>query len=96
MRSWIVLAALGLAACASDSGVRPLSDDVFYVSRQGASSFSSQDDVRGATMNEAREFCSARHQAFHLAELIEAHPPFILGNFPKAEVRFRCAGAEGS
>jgi hypothetical protein len=92
MKGWILLAAMGLAACASDTGVRTLSDDVFYVTRQGASSFSSQDDVRGAAMNEAREFCDSRHQAFHLAELIEAHPPFILGNFPKAEVRFRCGG----
>ena len=94
MRVYSAIAALMLlSGCAINSGVQPFANDVFYVSRQGATGASSQSDLRGAAMNEARAFCEQREQPFQLVELIEAHPPFILGNFPKAEVRFRCAPA---
>lgn len=91
MRAFVFcLAAVWLGGCAVNTGVQPFTDDIFYVSRQGATGASSQDDLRGAAMNEARAFCEAKKQAFKLTELIEAKPPYILGNFPKAEVRFRC------
>lgn len=85
-----VTALLGLAACATQTPVQTFSGDVFTVTRQGATGFSGQSDVRGATMNDARAFCEARRERFELVELVENHPPFILGNFPRAEVRFRC------
>ncbi len=85
-----IVLALTLGACAVNTGVQPFAGDVFYVSRQGATGASSQSDLRGAAMNEARTFCEFRNQPFQLVELIEARPPYILGNFPKAEVRFRC------
>jgi hypothetical protein len=86
----IMLLSLALAGCAANTGVQPFAGDVFYVSRQGATGASSQSDLRGAAMNEARAFCEQRQESFDLVELIEARPPYILGNFPKAEVRFRC------
>lgn len=81
---------LAVAACATASGVQPFSGDVLTVSRQGATGASDPALIRGATMNDARAYCESKGQTFELVELVEAKPPFILGNFPKAEVRFRC------
>lgn len=90
MRHLVLGAVLALAACASQSPVTTLAGDVFTVSRQGATGAASQSDIRGATMNDARAYCEARNQRFEMVELVEARPPYILGNFPRAEVRFRC------
>ena len=94
MRALIAVAALSLLiGCATQTPVQTLAGDVLTVSRQGATGAASQSDLRGATMNDARAYCEGRNQRFELVELIEARPPYILGNFPKAEVRFRCNDA---
>ena len=94
MKSTALALALFMASgCAVNSGVQAFTDDVLMVSRQGATGASSQSDLRGAAMNEARAYCEQRQQRFTLVELIEARPPYILGNFPKAEVRFQCREA---
>jgi len=79
-----------LAACASNSGVQPYSGDVLHVTRQGATGATSPSLLRGAAENDARTYCEGRGQRFALVEAIEAEPPFILGRFPRAEIRFRC------
>jgi hypothetical protein len=82
--------ALSCAGCASNSGVQPYSGDVLFVARQGATAASSPSDLRGAAMNQAREYCEGQDAAFRLVEVIEVDPPYIFGRFPRAEVRFRC------
>ncbi len=88
--------ALFATGCATASGVQPFAGDVLYVSRQGATGADSPSAIRGAAMNDARTHCESLGQRFDLVELIEARPPFILGNFPKAEVRFRCLASNNS
>jgi uncharacterized lipoprotein YmbA len=88
----LATALLGLAACATQTPVQQLSGDVLTVSRQAATGFglSGQAETRLAAMDDARTYCATRSETFELVELVENQPPFILGNFPRAEVRFRC------
>ena len=81
---------VAISGCASNSGVVPLYGDVLTVSHQGATGASSPTALRQSALAEAQTHCGNHHQQFQMVELVEAHPPFILGNFPKAEVRFRC------
>lgn len=90
MRALLVAATLALSACASNSGVQPYSGDILFIARQGATAASSPNDLRGAAMNDARTYCDGLGRQFALVETIEAEPPFILGRFPRAEIRFRC------
>lgn len=86
-----VLAAALLASCASNSGVQTLTGDLLFVSRQGATGASSPAQLRRDAIAEAEAYCASQNRGFQMVELVEAQPPFLLGNFPKAEVRFRCA-----
>lgn len=90
MKAIVALASLIVAGCATNSGVQPFSGDVLTITKQAASGFASASDLRGATINDARTYCDGLGRRFAMVEVIEAQPPFILGNFPKAEVRFRC------
>lgn len=41
-------------------------------------------------MKEAYSECNKTGKAVKVLETIDARPPFILGNFPKTEIRFKC------
>lgn len=91
MRNLVLVAALAaLSACATATPVQTLSGDLLTVARQGATGADSPSNVRGAAMNDARAHCETTGKRFELVELVENHPPFLLGNFPRTEVRFRC------
>ena len=90
IRTALLALAMIVSGCASNSGVMALYGDVLTVSRQGATGASSPTALRQAALAEAQAYCGCQQRQFEMVELVEARPPFILGNFPKAEVRFRC------
>jgi len=91
----LAAALLGLSACASQTPVQTLSGDILTVTHQASTGFgfTGQSEARTGALEEARAFCETHAQRFELVELVEARPPYILGNFPRAEVRFRCVAA---
>lgn len=92
MRAIMVAAMFALSGCATpNTGVVTLEGGVLSLSRHGMNSFSSQTGLRQEAMTEARAYCADRNQQFEMVELVEAQPPYILGRYPGAEVRFRCA-----
>ena len=38
----------------------------------------------------AKQFCMSQKKTVLVQNLAEAQPPFVLGNFPKADVQFTC------
>jgi hypothetical protein len=90
VRLSIVLALLTAAGCAEDTGVGAMYGDVLSVTRQGATGFSSATAVRSEAMAEAQAHCISQKRELFLVELQENKPPFMLGNFPRTEVRFMC------
>jgi hypothetical protein len=92
MRATIFAALIGvaLAGCASNSGVVPIGKDTYMVSRQAATGFSGSGTLKAEAFREANEFCQLQHKVLQVVSTQEARPPYILANFPKAEVQFMC------
>ena len=88
--SSIVLLALILTGCAANSGVVSMGQDSFMVSRQAATGFSGSGNLKAEAITEAGQYCSSRGKTVQVVNSTEAQPPYILGNFPKAEIQFKC------
>ena len=83
----LVLATVG---CAANSGVVPLGPETFMVSRQAATGFSGSGTLKAEALTEAGQYCAARGRVMQVTTTQESQPPYVLGNFPKAEVHFVC------
>ena len=90
MRLVLVAALVLLVGCAANSGVVPAGRDTYLVSRQAATGFSGSGTLKADALREANEFCASQKKQLKVIGTTEAQPPFILGNFPKAEVKFMC------
>lgn len=86
----LFLATLPLIGCASNSGVIPIGKDTYMVSRQAATGFSGSGNLKAEAFKEAGSYCITQNKTLQVVRTDEAQPPFILGNFPKAEVQFMC------
>ncbi|MDW5418510.1 hypothetical protein R6242_18255 [Iodobacter sp. CM08] len=79
-----------LCSCASNSGVVPIGQDTFMVSRQAATGFSGSGVLKAEAFREANQYCASENKKLQVINTTEAQPPYLLGNFPKAEVQFMC------
>jgi hypothetical protein len=78
------------AGCAAHSGVVPIGQDTYMVSRQAATGFSGTGTLKAEAFREANDFCAGQGKAFQVVSTSESQPPYLLGNFPRAEVQFMC------
>jgi hypothetical protein len=79
-----------LFGCASNSGIVPMGNDTYMVSRQAATGFTGMGTLKAEAMREAYQQCQKSGESVEIVEAIDAEPPYILGNFPKTEIRFKC------
>ncbi len=79
-----------LTACSSYSGVVPMGPDTYMVSRQAATGFSGSGTLKADALREANDYCTKLGKVMQVTRMEEAQPPYILANFPKAEVHFMC------
>jgi len=86
----LLLSALILSGCASNSGIIPIGKDTYMVSRQAATGFSGSGTLKAEAFQEASAYCTGRGRSLQVVNTQEAQPPFLLGNYPKAEVQFMC------
>ncbi len=84
---WLVLV---LAGCAANSGVVKIADDTYKIYRRAATGFASGTAIRETIELEANEFCIGQGKVSKVLKIGGSHPPYILGNFPKAEIQFQC------
>ena len=96
MRVAVIAGIALLAGCASNSGVRPIGQDTFMVSRQAATGFSGSGTLKAEAFKEASDYCTKFGKQMQVVNTQEAQPPYILGNFPKAEVQFMCLSSSDS
>jgi hypothetical protein len=89
-RLTVYLLVLFIAGCAANSGIIPIGQDSFMVSRQAATGFSGSGNLKAEAITEANQYCISRNKAVQVMNATEAQPPFILGNYPKAEIQFKC------
>ena len=90
MKHWIILTALTVTGCAANSGVAPLGGGAFIVTRQAATGFSGSGNLKAEALTEAGQFCAGQNQSLLVTNAKETGPPYVMGNFPKAEVEFLC------
>jgi hypothetical protein len=90
MRIEILAVGLLLTGCAANSGVAPLGQDTFVVSRQAATGFSGSGTLKGEALTEAGQYCASQNKSLLVTNTKEVGPPYVMGNFPKAEVEFMC------
>ena len=85
-----------LTGCASNSGVVPIGPDTFMVSRQAATGLSGSGTLKAEALQEANQYCLSQKKKLLVVNTAEAQPPYVFGNFPKAEVQFMCLDANDS
>ena len=90
MKNLFVLAVVLVAGCASNSGIVQMGSSTYMVSRQAASGFTGMGTLKAEAMKEAYAQCQQTGRSVQVLETIDAKPPYILGNFPKTEIRFKC------
>jgi hypothetical protein len=64
--------------------------DSYFLSRQAATGFSGAGTLKAETLSEAGAYCGGKGKNVEVITLTEAKPPFIFGNFPKADLQFKC------
>jgi hypothetical protein len=90
MKTMLALLIVWAVGCASNSGVVPMGTDTYMVSRQAATGFTGMGTLKAEAMKEAYEQCQKTGKSVQVLEAIDARPPYIFGNFPKTEIRFKC------
>ncbi|MGI2110011.1 hypothetical protein ACRN9C_11480 [Shewanella frigidimarina] len=90
MKYAIIPLVLALAGCAQNSGIIPMGGETYMVSRQAATGFTGMGTLKAEAMTEAYAKCQKSKKMVKVLETIDAKPPFIFGNFPKTEIRFKC------
>jgi hypothetical protein len=87
---YFLLITLFITGCAVNTGVIEISRDTYMVSRQAATGFTGKGSLKEESLTEANIFCKTQQKTLKVLSIQEAQPPYILGNFPKAEVQFSC------
>jgi hypothetical protein len=82
----------------SESGVVPNGQGSYVVAKQAATGFPGLGNLKTEALADANNYCLSQKSQGH--ELIvtretETQPPYVLGNYPRAEIEFRC-GAPAS
>jgi len=90
MKYALIAFVLILSGCAANSGIIPMGNDTYMVSRQAASGFTGMGTLKADAMKEAYQQCQLSGRSVEVIETIDAKPPYIFGNFPKTEIRFKC------
>jgi len=90
----LLLPAAFFSGCASNSGITPIGKDTYMVSRQAATGFSGSGTLKAEAFQEANAHCAKAGKSMEVVSTQEAQPPFIFGNYPKAEVQFKCLEAD--
>jgi hypothetical protein len=85
---------LFLTACGTNTGVIPLGNDTYKIFKQGSTGFVGSDKIKSDVTLEASKYCADKGKSLQVVSVIEGSPPYILGNFPKAEIQFRCADSK--
>lgn len=84
----LVSAALG--GCASYSGVVQIGQDTYLITKQQATGFPGLGNLETDIITDGSKYCQKQNRQFHLLSVRTTNPPYILGNYPRAEIQFEC------
>jgi hypothetical protein len=90
MRKLLLLALLPIAGCASHSGVVGVGGNSYLITKQAATGFPGLGNMKTEVIQEASAHCTTQKRQVQIGNISETQPPYILGNYPRVEVNFRC------
>lgn len=91
MKRLLAIGALALTGCATNnSGVIATGADTYFVSRQSGNALKGMANLKAEAYGEAGQFCAAKGRTLQVVSENDAKPPYILGNYPKTEMQFKC------
>jgi hypothetical protein len=90
MKKTAFIALVLLTGCANNSGIVAMGPDIYFVSRQAATGIGGMGNLKAEALGEAGQFCGAKRKTLQVISQNESKPPYILGNYPKTELQFKC------
>ncbi|PQJ60645.1 hypothetical protein BTO10_14965 [Vibrio chagasii] len=85
------LSLLALAGCSTTTtGPTPSGKDQYVMSRQEGAFPSGSEPLLQELLEQANNFCKSLDKELEVIDTHENQGPFILGNYPKATIRFKC------
>lgn len=81
---------LALAGCASHTGVVPLGAGGEYMIAKQHGVALGLGNLKAEIIQEASVFCRSSNRELRVVSASETKPPYIFGNYPRAEVQFAC------
>jgi hypothetical protein len=89
-----LLGALGalllVSGCASSSGVVPMGRGLLSITKQQGTGFPGLGNLKAEVYQEAAAHCALQKRDFEVVDYSETKPPYILGNYPRVDLSFRC------
>jgi hypothetical protein len=86
-----VAVSLALTSCASHTGVVPIGQGNYQIAKQAATGFPGLGNLKAEALEEGNQYCAQQGREFVLIRTSETQPPYLLGNYPRAEIEFRCS-----
>lgn len=82
-----------LTGCASNSGVAPIGNGGYSLTKQAATGFGGLGNLKAEVLSEAAQYCRAQgnNRELFVTRATETQPPYVLGNYPRASIEFRCS-----
>lgn len=90
MKNTVFAIAALLAGCASNTGVVSIGSGSYMLAKQAATGIAGLGNLKGEAIAEAAAYCKGSGHGFSLISSSESPPPYIFGNYPRAEIIFSC------
>jgi hypothetical protein len=79
-----------VVGCASHTGIVPIGKDSYMLAKQQSTGFSGLGNIKAEIITEGRLYCANENKEFQLMSASETQPPYVFGNYPRAEIQFLC------
>jgi hypothetical protein len=86
----LLTACLAMAGCASSPDVVQVGADTYLIEKTARTIRLGLDGLTTAAQQDASAYCESYGSSAEILEQAESDRPYIPGNFPRVEVRFRC------
>lgn len=77
-------------SCASHTGVMKIGQDTYMIAKQQGTGFPGLGNMKAEIISEGFKHCESNGLDFQIVSTNETAPPYILGNYPRAEIQFMC------
>ena len=90
MKILLLLAVILVSGCASHTGFVDMGQGSYMIAKQQATGFPGLGNMKAEIIAEGSAKCASQGKRFELITTQESQPPYILGNFPRSEITFKC------